>query len=91
MNDLYAQYYEDLLGVQYKVSETIQQKLPRGTIREDFLRDIVQRLVPGGSAAINIFKTRRLPKQRHRLEQLFTITDTIYTGGNVVFHMHPHG
>ncbi len=65
--------------------------MAHGTFSTDFLRDIVQRLVPGGSAAINIFKTRRLPEQRHRLEQLFTITDTIYTGGNVVFHMHPYG
>lgn len=41
MDDIFAQYYEDLLRAQYRVSEIVQQKLPRGTIREDFLRDIV--------------------------------------------------
>ncbi len=61
------------------------------TLSTDFLRDVAKHLVPGGTAAINIFKTRRLPEQRHRLEQLFTITDTIFAGGNVVFHMQPHG
>ena len=43
MDDTFAQYYEDLLRAQYNVSEIVQQKLPRGTIREDFLRDIVLR------------------------------------------------
>jgi len=41
MDDLFAQYYEDLLRSQYQVSEFVQQKLPRGTIREDFLKDLV--------------------------------------------------
>lgn len=39
--DVFAQYYEDLLRAQYRVSEIVQQYLPRGTIREDFLRDLV--------------------------------------------------
>jgi len=43
MDDLIWQYYEDLLQAQYKVSEFVQQQLPRGTIREDFLRDLVLR------------------------------------------------
>ncbi len=41
MDKIFAQYYEDLLRVQYRVSEFVQQHLPRGTIREDFLRDMV--------------------------------------------------
>ena len=41
MDDILAQYYEDLLRLQYQVSEKIIQMLPRGTIREDFLRDII--------------------------------------------------
>jgi len=41
MDEIFAQYYEDLLRAQYRVSEFVQQNLPRGTIREDFLRDIV--------------------------------------------------
>lgn len=39
MDKILAQYHEDLLRAQYKVSEIVQQQLPRGTIREDFLRD----------------------------------------------------
>jgi hypothetical protein len=41
MYNEFAQYYENLLRAQYRVSEIIQQKLPRGTIREDFLREII--------------------------------------------------
>ena len=41
MNEIFAQYYEDLLRAQYRVSEFVQQNLPRGTVREDFLRDVV--------------------------------------------------
>lgn len=41
MDDILAQYYEDLLRLQYQVSENIVQMLPRGTVREDFLRDII--------------------------------------------------
>lgn len=41
MEEIFAQYYEDLLRAQYKVSEIIHQTLPRGTIREDFLRNLV--------------------------------------------------
>ncbi len=41
MDEIFAQYYEDLLRAQYRVSEFVQQHLPRGTIREDFLRDLV--------------------------------------------------
>jgi hypothetical protein len=41
MDEIFAQYYEDLLRAQYRVSEFVQQNLPRGTIREDFLRDMV--------------------------------------------------
>jgi len=41
MDEIIAQYYEDLLRAQYRVSEFVQQHLPRGTIREDFLRDLI--------------------------------------------------
>lgn len=40
-DDVFAQYYENLLRAQYRVSEIIEQPLPRGTIREDFLRELV--------------------------------------------------
>ncbi len=41
MDEIFAQYYEDLLRAQYKVSQIVQQNLPKGTIREDFLRELV--------------------------------------------------
>ncbi len=41
MDEIFAQYYEDLLKAQYKVSQIVQQNLPKGTIREDFLRELV--------------------------------------------------
>src|SRR5690348_5941540 len=41
MEDTLALYYEELLRAQYKASEAIQQMHPRGTIREDFLREVV--------------------------------------------------
>lgn len=43
MEDVFAQYYEDLLRAQYQVSENLikKQHLSCGTIREDFLREIL--------------------------------------------------
>lgn len=41
MDEIFAQYYEDLLRAQYKVSQIVQHNLPKGTIREDFLRELV--------------------------------------------------
>jgi hypothetical protein len=43
MDEIFAQYYEDLLRAQYKVSEELvkNQHLSCGTIREEFLCDIL--------------------------------------------------
>lgn len=43
MDKIFAQYYEDLLKAQYKVSEKLikNQHLACGTIREEFLREIL--------------------------------------------------
>jgi len=43
MEDIFAQYYEDLLRAQYRVSEDLvkDQHLSCGTIREEFLREIL--------------------------------------------------
>lgn len=41
MDDLFHQYQEELLRAQYRVSEAIMSKLPRGTVREDFLRESI--------------------------------------------------
>lgn len=45
MDDILPQYYEDLLRAQYRVSEDLvkDQHLSCGTIREEFLRDILIR------------------------------------------------
>lgn len=43
MDEIFAQYYEDLLSAQYRVSEDLvkDQHLSCGTIREEFLREIL--------------------------------------------------
>ena len=43
MDNIFAQYYEDLLSSQYQVSEALvkDQHLSCGTIREEFLREIL--------------------------------------------------
>ena len=43
MDDIFPQYYEDLLRAQYRVSEDLvkDQHLSCGTIREEFLREIL--------------------------------------------------
>ncbi|MFZ2975915.1 MAG: DUF6602 domain-containing protein [Candidatus Moraniibacteriota bacterium] len=43
MDDIFPQYYEDLLRAQYRVSENLvkDQHLACGTIREEFLREIL--------------------------------------------------
>lgn len=43
MEEIFAQYYEDLLRAQYRVSEDLvkDQHLSCGTIREEFLREIL--------------------------------------------------
>ena len=61
--------------------------LVHGTLATPFLREIARLLTPGGIAAFNLFKTKRLPTQRHRLEHIFTIVDEVAIGGNVVVHV----
>jgi len=54
MDEIFAQYYEDLLRAQYRVSEELvkDQHLSCGTIREEFLREILIKKRP----SINITK-----------------------------------
>lgn len=61
-------------------------EIAHGTLATAFLREIARLLTPGGTAAFNLFKTKRLPEQIHRLSRVFTIADRIVIGGNVVVH-----
>jgi spermidine synthase len=62
-------------------------ELAHGTLATPFLRQIARLLTPGGIAAFNLFKTKRLPEQIHRLSRVFNIVDKIEIGGNVVVHV----
>ncbi len=61
-------------------------ELAHGTLATPFLRQIARLLTPGGTAAFNLFKTKRLDEQIHRLSRVFNIADRIEIGGNVVIH-----
>jgi spermidine synthase len=61
-------------------------EIAHGTLETAFLRQIARLLTPGGVAAFNLFKTKRLPSQLHRLERVFTIAERIAIGGNLVAH-----
>jgi spermidine synthase len=61
-------------------------ELAHGTLATAFLRNVARILTPGGRAVFNLFKTRRLPQQIHRLSRVFTIAEQIEIGGNMVVH-----
>jgi spermidine synthase len=61
-------------------------EMAHGTLATAFLRQVAQLLTPGGIAAFNLFKTKRLPEQLHRLQRVFNIAEEIHIGGNVVVH-----
>lgn len=61
-------------------------ELVHGTLATPFLREIARLLTPGGTAAFNLFRTKRLHEQMHRLERVFHLAETIEIGGNVVVH-----
>lgn len=62
-------------------------EIVHGTLATPFLRQIARLLTPGGIAAFNLFRTRRIPEQRHRLERVFNIDDVIEIDGNIVIHV----
>jgi spermidine synthase len=61
-------------------------EIAHGTLATPFLRHVTQLMTPGGIAAFNLFRTKRLPEQLHRLERVFHIVDRVDVGGNVVVH-----
>lgn len=61
-------------------------EIVHGTLATPFLRQIARLLTPGGIAAFNLFKTKRLGEQIHRLRRVFNIAAQIEIGGNVVVH-----
>ncbi len=62
-------------------------EMAHGTLATAFLRRVAQLLTPGGIAAFNLFKTKRLPEQLHRLRRVFNIAEEVHIGGNVVVHV----
>lgn len=60
--------------------------IAHGTLATGFLHQIAACLTPGGIAAFNLFTTKRIPAQLHRLERVFTLVDRIEVGGNLVVH-----
>jgi len=61
-------------------------EIAHGILATPFLRQIERLLIPGGTATFNLFKTKRLQEQVHRLSRVFTIAEQIAIGGNVVVH-----
>ncbi len=61
-------------------------EIVHGVFATTFLRQIARLLTPGGIAAFNLFKTKRVPEQMHRLSRIFNIVDRIDIGGNIVVH-----
>jgi spermidine synthase len=62
-------------------------ELVHGTLATPFLRQIARLLTPGGTAAFNLFRTKRIGEQLHRLERVFNINERIDIGGNIVVHV----
>jgi spermidine synthase len=60
--------------------------LARGALAKPFLREIRRLLTASGVAAFNLMLSRRLPRQLHRLGEVFRITKAVDEGLNVVVH-----
>ncbi len=61
--------------------------LVHGTLATPFLRQLASLLIPGGIVTFNLFRTRRIPEQLHRLQHIFTIIERIEVGGNIIVHL----
>jgi hypothetical protein len=76
MEKIFAQYYEELLGAQYRASEDLvkDQHLSCGTIREEFLREILVKKRP----SIKITKgfIRKLDNRSGECDQIFHHQDS---------------
>lgn len=62
-------------------------EIAHGTFATAFLRQIARLLTPGGIATFNLFKSRRVPAQIHRLERVFNVVDRFDIEGNIVVHV----
>jgi len=60
--------------------------LARGTLAKPFLRRLRALLAPGGCVVLNLTLSRRLPRQLHRLSQVFHVARTVDAGFNVVVY-----
>lgn len=61
-------------------------QLARGALAKPFLRQVRGLLAPGGRASFNLVLNRRLPRQIHRLTQVFRVLETVDAGLNLVVH-----
>jgi spermidine synthase len=59
-------------------------QLARGALAKPFLKQLHGLLAPGGAALFNLTMNRRLPRQLHRLSQVFRVTRTVDAGLNLV-------
>ena len=61
----------------------------KGFLAKPFLRKVRSLLNPGGMAVFNLILGRRLPKQLHRLMEIFHVPKTVDIDFNVVVHCRP--
>lgn len=87
MDDLFAKYYESLLRLQYQISEEVQQMLPRGTIREEFLKEIL--LKKRASLQIKKGIIYLGKKQSNECDLIFHNTEAVITSLGEQLFIHP--
>lgn len=64
-------------------------RIPAGVFARPFLRRVKDLLTPGGQAAINFFKDKRVPTRLHRLRTVFPRVSVRESRENVVAHCRP--
>ena len=60
--------------------------MPHGVLARPFLRRLAALLEPPGIVVFNLFASRRLPEQVHRLERVFRVVRRVAVHKNVVVH-----
>ncbi len=64
-------------------------RLVPGALATPFLRQVAALLTSGGTLAVNLMSTARVPDQIHRLERVYRQVRTVRVAGNVVSHLRP--
>ena len=99
LDDLEARGLEVVLGDAFEYVAACERKFDlvlvdlydglqpaKGFLAKPFLRRLRALLEPGGLAVFNLILGRRLPKQLHRLMEIYQIPKTIDVDFNVVVH-----